>query len=476
MSVSDPGNRPDEMPEAPIVGAPAAVTPPAESGERRSPAPAVAAALAAGDRARAIELSVHLHAADLADLLQELSTEDRQTLIGLLRERFDPDTLVYLNETVREEVLARLGSAEVAAAVSALDSDDAVDLVGELEPDARAAIMARLAPSDRAILETALSYPEESAGRLMQREVVTVPPHWRVGDAIDYMRARAEHLPRDFYEIHVVDEQRRPVAVVPLSRLMRNRRLTPLTEVMQRKMRLISVTADQEEVAYQFRQYGLVSAPVVDAEGRLLGAITVDDVVEVIQEEAEEDVLRLSGVREDDFYAAVVDTTRARFSWLFINLLTAILASIVIGFFEGVIEKVVALAVLMPIVASMGGNAGTQTLAVAVRALAVKELTATNAARIIVKETIVGGINGFLFAILMGLAAWAWFGAPVLGGLIASAMIINLLAAGCCGVLIPVVLDRFGVDPAVGSAVVLTTVTDVVGFMAFLGLASLVLL
>ena len=325
-------------------------------------------------------------------------------------------------------------------------------------------------------METALSYPQDSAGRLMQREIVTVPENWRVGDTIDYMRARAAQLPRDFYDIFVVDDERYPVGVLPLSRLMRSRRPIEVSDIMQRVFLSISLTTDQEDVAHVFRKYGLVSAPVVDEDGRLVGVITVDDVVDVIQEEAEEDIMHLGGVREDDFYAAVFDTTHTRFSWLLINLGTAIVASIVIGLFDAVIERVVALAVLMPIVASMGGNAGTQTLTVAVRALAMKELTPTNAARIVVKEVLVGGVNGLLFAIVMGLVAWLWFGDPALGGIIAAAMIINLLIAGFAGTVVPIALDRLKIDPAIASTVVLTSVTDVVGFLAFLGLGALVLL
>ncbi len=436
----------------------------------------VEAALDAQDWHRAAAAVAALRAADLADLLQELTPDDREHLIGLIRDGFEPETLVHLDETVREDVVEQLGSADVAAALSELETDEAIEVIVELDEADRAEILQQLSPSDRAILETALSYPEDSAGRLMQREIVTVPANWRVGDTIDYMRARAAQLPRDFCDIFVVDDERHPVGVLPLSRLMRSLRPVEVSDIMQRSFHSIFLTVDQEDVAHLFRQYGLVSAPVVDEEGQLVGVITVDDVVDVIQEEAEEDIMHLGSVHEDDFYAALFDTTRARFSWLFVNLGRATVASVVIGLFDAVIERVVALAVLMPIVASMGGNAGTQTLTVAVRALAMKELTPTNAARIIVKEVLVGGINGILFAIVMGLLVWLWFGDPALGAIIASAMIINLVIAGLAGTVVPIALDRMRVDPAIASTVVLTTVTDVVGFLSFLGLGALVLL
>ncbi len=377
---------------------------------------------------------------------------------------------------MRGEVIGKLDSAEVVAAIGELEPDDALDIIEDLEPGDRAAILEQLSPSDRAILEEGLAYPMDSAGRLMQRQLVTVPESWNVGDTIDYMRARAAHLPRDFYDIFVVDSARKPVGVLPLSRLMRNRRPVLVRDFMSQEMTRIDAAMDQEDVAFLFQQYGLVSAPVIDGAGRLIGVITVDDVVLVVQDEAEEDIMHLGGVQEDDFYDAVLRTMRRRFSWLLANLATAIAASVVIGFFDAAIERVVALAILMPIVASMGGNAGTQTLTVAVRALAMKELTAANALRIVGKESLVGGINGIVFAAVMGFVAWAWFDDPVLGAVIGAAMVINLLVAGFAGVVIPLALERWGADPAVGSTVVLTTVTDVVGFLSVLGLGALILL
>lgn len=417
-----------------------------------------------------------LHASDLADLLEELVGENRRKLLDHVRDQLDPELLTHMDDVVREDVLEILEPEEVAAVLTELDTDDALDVFEDIPVEDQQGVLDQLSPSDRALLEQAMTYPEDSAGRLMQRELVTVPKDWSVGNTIDYLRNRAAVLPRDFYEIYAVDEERIPVGTIPLSRLMRNQRDVRIDDIMLTELRAAYVEMDQEEVALMFSQYALVSAPVVNNEGQLVGVITADDVVHVIQEEAEEDFLRLGGVQEDDFYEAVLQTTRARFSWLLVNLCTAIVASLVIGLFDAAIEQVVALAILMPIVASMGGNAGTQTLTVAVRALAMKELTTTNAARIIGKEVIVGGINGILFAGLIGVVTWLWFGDTLIGIVIGAAMIVNLLIAGFAGVAIPIVLQKMKIDPAIGSAVVLTTITDVVGFMAFLGLAALVLL
>lgn len=417
-----------------------------------------------------------LHASDLADIVEELHGEARSRLIGHLRQSLDPETLHHLDDVVLEAVLEAMEPAEVAAAIIELDTDDAVDVIEDLAEDEQRQILEKLSPSDRAVLEEALTFPEDSAGRLMQREIVSVSEDWTVGDTIDYMRARAVDLPRDFYDVFVVDAERRPVGVLPLSRLVRTPRDAPLADIMTTDLHPIPLAMDQEEVALMFHQYGLVSAAVVDTDNRLAGVITADDIVHVVHEEVEEDLMRLGGVPEDDFYEAVLGTTRARFPWLVVNLLTIIMASIAIGFFEQTIQQIVALAILMPIVASMGGNAGTQTLTVAVRALAMKELTKTNVKRVVVKEIVVGAFNGLLFAAVMGPVAWLWFGDVEIGAVIAAAMIINLIAAGFAGIATPLVLDRLGVDPAIASTVVLTGVTDVVGFVAFLGLAALVLL
>jgi len=432
-------------------------------------------ALAEGRIERVMDLAEPLHAADVADLLEHLSRDERALYLRITRHVIDPETLTYLDETVREEVMELLGPQELAAAVARLDSDDAVEVLEDLGDEAKQRILDSIPAAERALLEEGLTYPDDSAGRMMQRELVAVPSFWTVGETIDYLRAK-DDLPDAFYDLFVVDPTHKPVGAVPLSRAMRARRAARLADIMETELRLIPVAMDQEAVAHLFRQYGLVSAPVVDAGGRLVGVVTVDDVVHVIDEEAEEDLMKLGGVREDDLYRAAIDTTRARFTWLVVNLLTAILASAVIGVFQGNIEQIVALAVLMPIVASMGGNAGTQTLTVAVRALAMKELTRDNALRFVGKELLVGSFNGILFAALTGAVAWLWFDMPGLGLVIAAAMMFNMAVAGLSGTLIPLGLERLGIDPAIASGVFVTTVTDVVGFFAFLGLAGLVLL
>lgn len=437
-------------------------------------------AMADGDADSVLRIVDDLHYADVADLLERLSREERGQFVEIVRDRFDPEVLAELDDTVRDEIVAHLGVREVASALSELDSDDAVDVLEEMNEEQQRAVLDHIPDEERTLIEESLSYPDDSAGRLMQREIVSVPSHWNVGQCIDFVRRLAEEdegrLPSVFYDIFAVDARHHPVGSIPLSKLLSMRRQVPVTEVMDEDMQEIDVNTDQEDVAFLFRQRDLVSAPVVDANGRLVGAITIDDVVDVIHEEHEEDIMRMGGVTEDDLYDAAVSTARARFSWLSVNLLTAILASIIIGLFDATIEEIVALAVLMPIVASMGGNAGTQTLTVTVRALATKELTGANAYRIITKEVIVGVFNGVIFAILTGLVTWVWFQSPELGGVIAVAMVINMIVAGFSGAAIPIVLDRFGADPAIASSVFLTTMTDVVGFFAFLSLAALVLL
>ncbi|EWY36060.1 magnesium transporter [Skermanella stibiiresistens SB22] len=417
-----------------------------------------------------------LHAADLADLVEQIGPEHRGALIDILRPQFDGEIFAYLSQSLREMVLDQLEPREIAAAVAELESDDAIDLIEDLDADQQREILENLPPETRALVEEGLTFPEYSAGRLMSRDLVSVPQFWTVGKTLDYLRTETDNLPEDFYDIFIVDPMHKVVGAIPLSRIMRQKRSVKVGDILTEDIRTITATTDQEEVAFLFRQYGLVSAPVVDGNGRLLGVITVDDVVDVIDEEAEDDLLKLSGVPDTDIYRAVLDTTRSRFTWLFINLLTAILASSVIALFEATIEQIVALAVLMPIVASMGGNAGTQTLTVTVRALAMRELSNTNAVRVVAKEALVGTINGTLFAVIIGLVAGFWFQDHLLGIVIASAMIINLFIAGLCGTLIPLGLARLKIDPAVASAVFLTTVTDVVGFFAFLGLAALILM
>jgi len=441
---------------------------------------AVIQALAAGDAARVGEHVANLHPADVADLLEWLSADERHGLVEVLREMLDPEILSELDDTVREEIIAQLGVQSVAAAVAELDTDDAVNVIEELEEPEQRKILDAMSVGDRTLIEERLAYPEDSAGRLMQHELVTVPSFWSVGETIDYMRKSADlgevSLPEIFYDIFVVDPMYRPAGTLPLSRLLRTRRPVLVSDLMETEMNLISAHMDQEEVAFLFRQRDLVSAPVVDAGGCLVGAITIDDVVDVIHEEHEEDIMRLGGVQEDDLFSAVVDTTRHRFVWLLVNLATAMMASLVIGLFEATIEQMVALAVLMPIVASMGGNAGTQSLTVAVRALATRELTSTNALRVVGKELFVGAFNGVLFAGLTGLITWAWFASPALGFVIALAMIINLMVAGLAGTTIPLLVERAGIDPAIASSVILTAITDVVGFFVFLSLGAWLLL
>jgi len=440
---------------------------------------AVIALMEAGDMQGAARLLADLHPSDVADLLEQADAERRDELVALLRPSFDAEILAYLSVDLREEVVEQLEPKALAAAVAELDTDDAVDVIQDLDEEAQAEILANLPPEARALVEEGLTYPEFSAGRLMGREFVSVPEFWTVGGLLDYLRAAAtsddSHVPEQFYDIFIVDPMHRVVGSVPLSRVLRARRGVKLNEILHEDIHRIPATMDQEEVARLFRNYGLVSAPVVDKSGRLLGVITVDDVVDVIEEEAEADMLAMGGVGEDDFYRAVLGTARSRFRWLAVNVVTALLAAAVINLFSVTISHLVALAVLMPIVASMGGNAGTQTLTVAVRALATKELTPANATRVIGKEMLVGLLNGGALAVIIGLIAYAWFGQPLLGVVIACAMVVNLFCAGLFGALIPFALDRMRIDPAVASGVFLTTVTDVVGFLAFLGLASLML-
>ena len=447
-----------------------------ETDELLSPAfvRAVVDAIDRADRAQVRSLVLDLRPADLAELLELVRQDERHALVEMLGPDLNPETLHELDESVRDDVMEMLDPKVIASAVAEMDSDDAVYLLEDMDAHEQREILEQLSATDRAVLEKSLEYPEYSAGRLMQRELVAVPPFWDVGQTIDYMR-EAEQLPDEFYEIFVVDPAYRPVGTVPLSRVMRSKRPLKMSEIMEEEQTLVPVNMDQEDVALLFSKYDLISAAVVDEDERLVGVITVDDIVEVITEEATEDIRRLGGVGEEAISDTVIQTTRSRFSWLFLNLLTAILASAVIGLFDGTISQMVALAVLMPIVASMGGNAGTQTMTVAVRALATKDLVPFNASRIVTREVMVGFLNGVMFAILMGAIGGLWFENAALGAIIAAAMIINLVAAGLAGILIPIGLDKIGVDPAVSSAVFLTTVTDVVGFFAFLGLAALFL-
>ncbi|SDI73034.1 magnesium transporter [Salipiger marinus] len=437
---------------------------------------AILYAVDVGDRLRLIELMEPLHPADIADLLEQINAFDRMRLIKLYDREFDGEILTELDESIREEVIRTLNPEVLADAVRELDSDDVVDLLEDLDEAQQEAILDVLEDSDRVAVEQSLTYPEYSAGRLMQREVVMAPEHWTVGEAIDYLR-RTEDLPEQFYHIVLVDPKLRPVGNVTLGKLMSSRREVALASLLEETFHVIPVTRPESEVAYAFNQYHLISAPVVDENDRLVGVITIDDAMAVLDEEHEEDILRLAGVGEESRLSdSVLETTRQRFPWLAVNLVTAVLASLVIAQFEAAITQVVALAVLMPIVASMGGNAGTQALTVAVRALATRDLTGSNVWRVIGREVMVGLVNGLAFALVMGLVGIFWFGSPALGGVIAAAMVINLVVAGLAGIVVPVVLDKLRVDPALASGAFVTTVTDVVGFFAFLGLAVLVLL
>lgn len=428
------------------------------------------------DKAELTALLDELHAADIADLLEQINAFDRTRLIRLYDREFDGEILSELDESIREEVIATLTPSVLAEAVRELESDDVVDLLEDLEEPQQVAILDALEDADRVAVEQSLSFPDSSAGRLMQRAVVMAPEHWNVGQIIDFMR-ESDDLPEQFYHVVVVDPRTHPIGNVTLGRIMGTRREVLLTELMEETFQVIPADQDEEDVAYAFNQYHLISAPVVDGEGRLVGVITIDDAMAVLDEEHEEDILRLAGVGEESSLAdKVIETTKRRFPWLAVNLVTAVLASLVIAQFEAAIAQVVALAVLMPIVASMGGNAGTQSLTVAVRAMATRDLTGSNVWRVIRREVLVGLVNGMIFAIVMGLVGLAWFGSPALGGVIAVAMVVNMVVAGLAGTVIPVLLEKIGIDPALASGAFVTTVTDVVGFFAFLGLAAAVLL
>ena len=428
-------------------------------------------AVEAGDDETARRLVQPLHPADVADLIELARSDEREGLVKALAGIISPDVLAEMNDYVREGLLDEMEPQQVADIAGQLETDDAVALIEDLDRDDRQAVLEAMEPDDRAAVEEALGYPEESAGRLMQRDLIAVPEHWSVGEVIDYLRSTAD-LPTDFWEIFVVSPTHHPVGTCKLSAILRMPRGRPVTEIMAREQTLIPVDMDQEDVALRFQKYALVSAAVVDGEGRLVGMITVDDVVHIIQEEAGEDVLLLSGAGEGDINEPVRLTVRRRLTWLVINLGTAILAAGVVGLFQIEISRYAVLAVLMPIVSGMGGNAGTQTLAVAVRALATNQLTESNTLRMFGREMKIALANGLALGLLIGTGVGLIFHYPLLGFVIGLAMIINNLVAGLAGILVPVVLDRADVDPAVSSAVFVTTATDVMGFFSFLGLAS----
>jgi magnesium transporter len=431
----------------------------------------VSDAIDEGARERVLQLVGDLKTPDLADLIDLLDADERVTLIETLGPRFDFEVFSELDETVRDQLSEALPNELLAEAVKELDTDDAAYLLENLEEADKQEILAQLPTSERAALERNLEYPEETAGRLMQADFVAVAPFWNVGQVIDEMRD-TEDLPDTFSEIFVVDPGYRVLGAVELSRLLRSKRDIQVDTIMNEERHFVVATEDQEEVARQFRRHDLMSAPVVDENQRLVGVVTVDDVVDVIQEEAEEDMKALAGVGDETLADSVYWTARSRVPWLIVNLGTAILASFVIQIFDATIEQMVALAVLMPIVASMGGNAGTQTMTVTVRALATNKLGRVNAPRVIGREFLVGIVNGFILSLIMAAVVFIWFGSSKLGGVIAVAMVVNMIAAALAGILIPLVMDHFDLDPAPASGVFVTTVTDVVGFFAFLGLAA----
>lgn len=430
-------------------------------------------AVDAGDDETARELVEPLHPADVADLIELAARDERDGLVKALAGIVDADVIAEMNEHVRETLLDAMEPQQVADIAAQLESDDAVALIEDLDRDEQEAVLRAMEPDDRAAVEEALTYPEESAGRLMQRDLVAVPEHWKVGQVIDYLRSTDE-LPTDFWEVFVVGPAHRPVGTCKLSTILRAPRTTAISDVMAREQTLIPVDMDQEDVALRFQKYALVSAAVVDGGGRLVGMVTVDDIVHIIQEEAGEDVLLLSGAGEGDINEPIPMTVRRRLFWLVINLGTAIIAASVVSLFQGEIGKYAVLAVLMPIVAGMGGNAGTQTLAVAVRALATNQLTESNTLRAFGRELTIALANGTSLGVLIGIGVTLIFNNPLLGVVMGAAMVINNLAAGLGGIFVPVTLDRFRIDPAVSSAVFVTTITDVTGFFSFLGLASLV--
>lgn len=437
---------------------------------------AILQAVEAGDTATIDAEMEPLHAADIADLMEQIGAGERAKLLSLWSRGIDGEILSELDESIREEVIEALPPEVLSEAVRELDSDDVVDIVEDLEEPQKELILGALDDSERAAVAQSLTYPENSAGRLMQREVVTAPEDWTVGAAIDFLRGEAE-LPDQFYHVILVDPRWHPVGYVTLGKLLSSKRAVRLKDITEDSFRTLSVLEEEADVAYVFNQYHLISAPVVDEHDRLVGVITIDDAMIVLDEEHEEDVLRLAGVGEESSIAdGVFETVRQRTPWLFVNLLTAILASAVISQFSSSIQALVALASLMPIVASMGGNAGTQSLTVAVRALATKDLTGSNAARIIWREIWVGLVNGLVFAVLMGTTSYLWFGSFLLALVMGMALIVNLLAAALAGVLIPLALEKLDFDPALSSGTFVTTVTDVVGFFSFLGLATLILL
>ena len=437
-------------------------------------------AIQSGDGTAIRNLLADEHPAELADRFEQLPSDDRQALVALAPDVISPLLLAELEDEVVEDILQLLEPKQISKAMEELDSDDAIQIFEELPKERRAQVLADLPEQDRKEIEDGFAFDEETAGRLMQREFVAAPEFWTVHQTIEHMRSQSaqddDSLPDKFFDVYVIDAHFHPLGYLPLSTLMRSGPDLVLKDIMDDNLTVIEPELDQEDVAYLFEKYDLISAPVVDADGRLSGMITVDDIVEIIQDEHTEDMLALAGVSEAGLVDTVGSTVMARAPWLFVNLLTAIAASFVISLFQGEIEKLVALAVLMPIVASMGGNTGTQALTVAIRALATRDLTPANTNRAIRREAFAAIVNGLIFALVLGVITFVWFKNLELSFVIAAALVFNLFCAGLAGILVPLGLKKVGADPAVASTVFVTTVTDVVGFLAFLGLAGAFLL
>ena len=431
-------------------------------------------ALDSSDRSKIILLTKDLSAADIADIINLIPRSEVGNFISFIESDFNPEILSELDENIREEVINLLGHSYVAEVLQKLETDDAVHVIEDLEEGDKKLILNKIPKIEREELELSLNYPEYSAGRLMSVDFVALNPNINVGEAIDFLRLDND-LPIEFYEIYLIDSSSQPVAAISLSNVIRSSREKSLKSLQSHELITISGEMDRELVAYQFERFDLVSAPVIDEVGKLIGVITADDIVEVLKDEAGEDIKLLGGVGDEDITDNVIQASKGRFSWLFINLITAILASMVIGLFDGTIEEMVALAILMPIVASMGGNAGTQTLTIAVRSLSTRDLIPLNYKRIINREILVSFLNGVLFALILGILSAFWFGNFALGGVLAIAMVLNMVVAGFAGIIIPLILNKLGIDPALASSVFVTTVTDVVGFFSFLGLAAIFL-
>ena len=418
-----------------------------------------------------------LSSGEIANIIEQLDASDRKKLIFFLGSSIEPEIILELDKDIRKEIISVVGEHTFLNVVSKLDTDDLIVVLEEVDEDKRGQYL-KLLPkkSQRELVKKGLKFPEDTAGRIMSTNVVSVSASWTIGKTLKFLRKKKELLPDDIFEVYILDSKKKPVGTLNLNTLVRSSSNTTVRDIMTTQFKTIPIDTDQEEIALGFKQNNLISAPVVDKSGKIVGQINSDDIIDIIEEEAEEDLLRLSGVQSGDTYSAVLQTIKSRFTWLLINLLTAIAASFVIAIFESSLRQVVALAILMPIVASMGGNAGTQTLTVAVRALALREITRANALRVIGKEFVVGAINGLIFATIIGTIASYWFEMPLLGFVIAVAMILNLVIACLSGILIPLILDKTGVDPAIASTVVLTTITDIFGFFTFLGLGTIYLL